>query len=197
MLDTLKVLDTKIFLFLNSLHTPILDKLMLMLSYNKTLLLFMVVVCSLMGFRYYKKSFFILFFFLLVSFGLSDSISTRVFKNNIKRLRPCHEQALAPQVHLADENCWGGKYGFVSSHASNSFSFAMFFWLILRKRLGISAILFLYAGLVSYSRIYLARHYPLDIICGGVLGASLSYMIYRLMQFIPGVRLLLAKYNRR
>jgi undecaprenyl-diphosphatase len=195
MFNALSVLDTKVFLFFNSLHTPLLDKLMLALSYNKTLLLFVVFGCCIVGIKYYKKSFGVLFFFLLVSFGLSDSISTRVFKNNIKRLRPCHEQVLAPQVHLAGKNCYGGKYGFVSSHAANSFSFAMFFWLILRKRLGVTAVLFIYAGLVSYSRVYLARHYPLDIICGGALGVGLSYFVYRMMQFIPGVRLILAKYN--
>jgi undecaprenyl-diphosphatase len=150
---------------------------------------------SLLGIRHYKKSFGVLFFFLLVSFGLSDSISTRVFKNKIKRLRPCHEQVLAPKVHLAGRQCWGGKYGFVSSHAANSFSFAMFIWLILRLRHPMTAGLFLYAGLVSYSRIYLARHYPMDIICGGLLGMAISYTVYKLMQKIPGVRLILAKHN--
>ncbi len=142
---------------------------MLAISYNKFLFLFLIIGLLTYTFKLYKKYVFLAFFFCLVGFGLSDSISSKGLKDNIQRLRPCHNKALKTKVHLAGKKCWGGKYGFVSSHASNSFAIATFFFLLFRKNRKFLW-LFIYAGIVSYSRIYLARHYPGDIFFGAILG---------------------------
>lgn len=181
MIEYLNQIDTSVFLFLNGIHSDFFDKLMLIISYNKYLFIILITLLSIFGIKRLKKVYFIAFFFCLIGFGLSDSISTRVFKDGFKRLRPCHNQTLAKKVHLAGQNCWGGKFGFVSSHASNSFSIAMFFWLLFRKNSRKFILLFLYAGIVSYSRIYLAKHYPGDIIFGaglGLLTGAFSYWLY-------------------
>jgi undecaprenyl-diphosphatase len=180
MLDLINSYDTSLFLLLNSLHTPSLDGVMLSLSYNKTLMLMLMSTLISFGFYYFKKSFFIAFFFCIIVFGLSDSISSKGFKDNVKRLRPCHQVELAPKVHLAGKKCWGGKYGFLSSHASNSFAIAMFFWLLFRRKSRWFALLFIHAAMVSYSRVYLARHFPMDIICGALLGIIISYSVFQL-----------------
>jgi undecaprenyl-diphosphatase len=151
---------------------------MLALSYNYYLMFALIAILVVFGFYYYKKSFLLAFFFCLISFGLSDSISSKGFKDNFKRLRPCHQKALAPQVHLAGQKCGGGKYGFLSSHASNSFAIAMFFWLLFRKKSKWFALLFVHSSLVAYSRIYLARHFPMDIICGAILGILITYFVF-------------------
>ena len=134
MLETLNNIDTSVFLFLNHLNLPFLDPFMLAISYNKVLMGVIIIGICLLGFKYFKKQFFMAFFFCLIAFGLSDSISTRIFKDNTKRLRPCHNPKLKDKVYLAGQKCWGGKYGFVSSHASNTFAISMFFWLLFRKR---------------------------------------------------------------
>ena len=72
-------------------------------------------------------------------------------------------------------------YGFFSSHASNSFALSCFLIFITwRKWKRVHAILFLYAVLVSYSRIYLGVHYPGDVITGMLFGVLLSYIFARL-----------------
>jgi undecaprenyl-diphosphatase len=180
MLDQINNLDTKLFLYLNSLHDQSLDILMLALSYNKLFMLLLISTLVSFGIYYFKKSFLIAFLFCLLTFGLSDVISSKGFKDNFKRLRPCHQEHLANKVHLAGKKCWGGKYGFLSSHASNSFAIAMFFWLLFRKKSKWFALLFIHAGMVSYSRVYLARHFPLDIICGAILGMTISYLVFQL-----------------
>ncbi len=180
MLAWLNHIDTQLFLFLNNLHSPALDSIMLAVSYNKLLFALILTAISIYGILKLKKFYLLAFLFCLIGFGLSDAISTRVFKNNFKRLRPCHNEVLKNKVHLAGQNCWGGKYGFVSSHASNSFAIAVFFWLLFRRYSKWSALLLIHAGLVAYSRVYLAKHYPGDILFGALLGIALGYLVYRL-----------------
>jgi len=52
-------------------------------------------------------------------------------KKSVKRLRPCHEPEIATNVILIKNKC-GGKYSFVSSHATNCTGFAVLAWLLLK-----------------------------------------------------------------
>lgn len=127
------------------------------------------------------KQTFIIGIFVGLVFLLGDRISVMAFKDVFQRLRPCHNPEIANFVHLVD-GC-GGKFGFVSSHASNSFAFALFIGLLFRKhyRLMLPIMIF-WAALVSYSRIYVGVHYPGDILCGGILGTVIGIFVYWLMK---------------
>jgi undecaprenyl-diphosphatase len=180
MLDFLNTLDTQLFLFLNQFHSPFFDSIMLTVSYNKILGVTIILFLCGMGIYYFKKKFILMFIFCLATFGISDVISYRGFKENVQRLRPCHQEQLKEQVHLAGQKCWGGKYGFYSSHASNTFALSMFFWLLYRRRHKAFALLFAYAGLISYSRIYLAKHFPGDVFAGAIAGSLIAFAMYKL-----------------
>jgi undecaprenyl-diphosphatase len=120
---------------------------------------------------------------LAVSFALSDQLSVHLFKNVFERLRPCHVEELKGMVHLL-EDC-GGKYGFISNHAANSFCFAMFTSLFFKNRY-YSIMIFLWAVCVSYSRIYAGKHFPLDVICGAVFGIvcqQTGLLLYKISQY--------------
>lgn len=116
-----------------------------------------------------------------MSVGLADFISSRFFKPYFARLRPCHDPMLSASLNLA--NGCGGQFGFLSSHAANSFALVVFLWLVLPRRYWVAnVLLLLWAMLVSYSRMYLGAHYPSDVLAGATLGSLLAWLtaeVYR------------------
>lgn len=102
-----------------------------------------------------------------------DQVSHAV-KALTQQPRPCHEAALAGLVHMVRWSC-GGAYGFVSGHAANSAGPALFLHRLLpRGHMALRAGLALYVLAIGYSRIYLGRHYPGDVLGGWLLGAALG-----------------------
>ena len=186
MLEEILKLDTEIFIFLNNSGTSSFDSFWTFLSrkeaniavYLSGLLFFL----KNKGFKSYRVKpldVFYIFSLVLVMILISDQ-SANIFKDSFQRLRPCYNEIIQDSVRLVKESC-GGKYGFFSAHASNSFSLAVFFG-ILFKDFSKYPIYFtiIYASLISYSRIYLGVHYPLDIIFGALFGVINGILIYKI-----------------
>jgi len=123
-----------------------------------------------------KSLWIVLFTVLLVA--STDVISSQVIKKNVQRYRPCREEVdLGFKVRLLSEDDSCSTYGFVSSHASNSFGLAVFFGLLFysKNKWWLWGGL-LWASLIGFSRIYLGKHYPLDILGGAILGSTLAFL---------------------
>ena len=78
-----------------------------------------------------------------------------------------------PAVHVPLDAV-GGHYGTVSAHASTVCSLALLAIRVLRRR-WFTILMTLCTLLICYSRIYLAKHFPMDICWGGVLGLLLGW----------------------
>lgn len=181
-MERLIALDTKLFLFLNGIHSPCWDKIMYLVSGKIEWLPLYLILTGWIIYRYRMKSILIIIS-VIILITLTDQISTKVFKFGFERLRPCHNPDISHLVRLVKNHC-GGQYGFVSSHAANSFGLAVFLTLLLKKK-WFSWSIIAWAALVSYSRVYLGVHYPGDILGGAVLGTILSlgvYWVYRLIE---------------
>jgi len=167
--------DKKVFLYLNGMHSPDWDYIMVWITGNilwiplYAFILFMVIYRE----RPYRFIFTILF--VAVTVLLCDQISV-IIKNLVERPRPSHNSEIADLIHIVN-NYRGGEYGFVSSHAANFFGVATFLSNQF-KHYKWSLFLLSWAALISYSRIYLGVHYPLDIVCGAVLGVLIGLQCY-------------------
>ena len=175
----LQHLDQQLFLFLNSLHSPFWDTVMHAISGRVIWAPLYLAILLYLGFRY-KRKFLIIIPFIILAVTLADQISVQLFKNVFQRLRPCHEPSLAGIVHLVNGEC-GGLYGFVSSHASNSFNVALLSIMFIKRRWYTISII-LWASVIGYSRIYLGVHYPGDVVCGAVVGAFVGWGVFKLYE---------------
>jgi undecaprenyl-diphosphatase len=119
----------------------------------------------------------------LVSIALLITVSDQLsnfFKLGVGRLRPCYDPDLSGLIRLVKSSC-GGRYGYFSAHAANSFAIAIFFTYLFRKSYSFLAwILIFWAMVVSYSRIYVGVHFPLDVLSGALAGSFMGWLFYRL-----------------
>ncbi|MDR1544861.1 MAG: phosphatase PAP2 family protein [Prevotellaceae bacterium] len=129
-----------------------------------------------------KKDFWIPLLSIVLLIALSDQISSGLLKPLFERPRPSREPLLDGLVHIV-HNHRGGGFSFPSSHATNGFAFAVFTALLFKNRL-YSCIIFFWASITAYSRMYLAMHYPLDILGGIIVGITVGFGVFYLLKWI-------------
>lgn len=178
-IEGLLPLERDLFFALNGSDSVILDNIMWTLSGRFVwipLLLFIVLVFFYKTPR--KVGLLVALFFILV-FVTSDQVSSSIFKPLFERFRPSHHPDFMDQVDILN-GYRGGRYGFISGHATNSFGLAVFLSFIFRYR-WITIISLLWATLNSYTRIYLGVHFISDIVAGMIVGSLIGFLLYSLL----------------
>lgn len=185
--------DTTVFRWINGHHNDMLDWLLWTVSQHWCWVVVIVAVYLLVTLRRDRRSWAWVLLGIALCFLLADQISNNVIKDGVQRLRPCWGLEDVRMFHTSK----GGQYGFVSSHASNVFALAMFFSLLYggKRRRGqqdkgggdstepyraawLPWVLMAWACLVGYSRCYLGKHYPGDVVCGAFLGLGVGALVY-------------------
>lgn len=182
MLETLKEIDTQWFLWINSHHTTALDWTMWTLSQHWSWAVVIVLAFMLLTLRQEPRRWWLVAVGVVLCFLLADQGSVLI-KDTVCRLRPCHA---LEDVRMFRTHC-GGQYGFVSSHAANAFAVALFFVLRYWKRMKRQwplLLLIVWALATSYSRAYLGKHYPGDLVCGAILGCIIALIVWWLTDTI-------------
>jgi undecaprenyl-diphosphatase len=113
---------------------------------------------------------------------LAGSLNDLFIKPAVARWRPSRDQDIAMLVDVVN-GYRGGRYGFFSSHAANTFSVAIFFTLLVRSRV-LSVAMILWSLLNCWTRLYLGVHFPGDILCGLLWGGAVGTGIWFLHQYV-------------
>ena len=181
MIEVLNNLDTQLFYFINGHHCTAMDWVMWVFTSRWCWLVVIVMAFAFSTLRHEPRKWWLVLAGIGLCFLLADQGSVQLFKNTVCRLRPCHA---LQDVHMFREGC-GGLYGFISSHAANAFAIATFFVLRYWKRWkAVPVCMVVWACLTSYSRAYLGKHYPGDLLCGTIFGILVGILITLFINWI-------------
>lgn len=129
---------------------------------------------------------------------LAGTVDDVIVKPTVARWRPTHDPEIGSLVDIVD-GYRGGRYGFFSAHAANTFSLAILFCWMIRSRL-LSVAIVIWSLTNCWTRLYLGVHYPGDILVGltwgAIVGTFVYFLFYRLTRrFNTGRHLISSKYT--
>jgi undecaprenyl-diphosphatase len=143
--------------------------------------------------RYHWRGIVALLLAVALSMGIADMIAgifkhtgplANLWESFPARPRPMFTEGLNA-VHVPSYD--HGQYGTVSAHAATIISLAVISSVVIARRWFTLLMLFV-ALLVSYSRIYLACHFPQDIVLGAVVGVVAAMGGIALFGYICPIR---------
>lgn len=176
-------IDARLLLIVNGAHSPFFDSVMWCISGRWIWVPFYAVLAYLLFRRMSWKRASI----CLVTIGLiilaADQTCATLIRPEIGRLRPANlNNPLSSFVHVVN-GYRGGRYGFPSCHAANTFALAVFMSLVIRHK-WFTVMMFSWAFIVSYSRMYLGAHYFGDLFCGATIGSLFAVLFYYLQNYL-------------
>ncbi len=118
----------------------------------------------------------------VLTFAITDSLTAQLLKPLFGRLRPCHDPGM--QAVLRELVDCGGLYSMPSNHAANHFGLASFWYFSIRAINGRKwSWLWLWAALICYAQVYVGKHYPFDVLVGGMVGTLTGLGMSRLFVY--------------
>lgn len=167
-------IDKKIFLLINkSTANSVCDGIMPLMRNSQTWIPLYILIIIFAAIKLKHKIWWWLLF-AVATVLITDQVSSHIFKPFFARSRPCSDLNFLQQVRLLLPHCSSG-YSFTSSHACNHFGIAFFIAATLKSYLGKWKFLFfVWATIIAYAQVYVGVHYPIDVLCGAILGCLLA-----------------------
>ena len=191
MTEKLLSLDTELFRTINSHRSGFSDWFFSIFSAHITMGIVVVLITLYVMYKHGFKHWWLYILVIGLCFLLADRISVMCFKDVFCRLRPSHalEDAVTVKLkhyHYLVYGHKGGLYGFVSSHAANTFTIITSLSLIMRKQKAciFTCLLLIWGILTAISRMYCGYHYPGDVLCGALLGILLGFIVYYIYKLV-------------
>ena len=198
--------DHQLFLDLNFDGGPCMDRLMLTVSGTAMWLPLYALILWLVWRRSGWRGVIVFTVLMIAALALADMVSGMFKSNGVlggllpgfePRWRPMFTPSLegleiAPDslralrmagtpgdwtVHVPVEAV-SGRYGTVSAHAATIVALTVLSAAAIRRR-WFTALMLFCTVLICYSRIYLGKHFPMDLVWGTLVGAALGYAALR------------------
>lgn len=188
MIETLTSLDQQILLFFNGNHTPLMDEVMALITGKWIWIPFYLLLIDMLFKKLGPKYAGLTLVAVVLAIVMTDQICASVIRPIIGRLRPCNpDNPIFEYISLV-KGIQPGGYSWPSCHAANSFALATLLSCVMRSR-KFTTFIFVWAIVVSISRLYCGVHYPTDILCGAAFGSVFGYLalvtVSRIYTFAP------------
>ena len=186
-IHTLHGWDQGLTLLINSYHGFLSDHFFLFLSRKWFWVpLYAMIVVYLVKRLGWKKA-----LVVIASIGLTIAACDQfanLIKDSVARLRPCYStRMLDGGLHMLEGR--GNLFGFFSAHAANAFGLAVCSIVGFRNDRTLSyrkytAVILIWAALVSISRVFAGKHYLGDVLIGILIGCLFGWLLGRAARWI-------------
>lgn len=177
-MENLILKDKELLVYLNNMGSETFDPFWLFITNQFYLTPIFLFIFYLLWKKTGWKNLGIIILFIALMIVVCDQ-TTNLFKYGFERLRPVNDLDIKHNLRILITR---KSFSFFSGHASNSMASTFFLFLIFKKYYKYAFLLFLFPLVFAYSRIYLALHFPSDILTGylfGILTAVVFYFLYQ------------------
>ena len=184
-------LDQSITLALNGSDSLFWDNLMMCVTntFSWSLIIIMLLVIFFRN-NYVRDAFIILLTIGLMIF-VADRLCSGLVKPMVARWRPTQDPEIMYLIDIVD-GYRGGRFGFFSGHACNTFCMATFLSLLFRYK-AVTFTLYFWSATTTFTRLYLGVHYFGDVTVGLIVGCLIGWGFYylydKVMQRLQSSRL--------
>lgn len=179
MFENLIEKDQQLLIYLNNLGTDFLDPIFMYITHQINWWPFFLIIIFLLLKKISLKQFGLLVLILIVFFVFTDQM-TNLVKYSVDRLRPVNDPLIEPYLRVLRK---ANSPSFFSGHASNSSGSILIIFLIMKRYYKYAWLIFFFPLIFAYTRIYLALHYPLDILCGYIFGIASGFLFYYIFRY--------------
>ena len=175
-------IDRAITLALNGSDSLFWDNLMICVTntFSWSLIIVMLLVIIFRN-NYVRDGLIILLTIGLMIF-VADRLCSGLVKPMVARWRPTQDPEIMYLIDVV-EGYRGGRFGFFSGHACNTFCMATFLSLLFRYR-AVTITLFFWSVTTTFTRLYLGVHYFGDVTVGLIVGIFIGWVFYKLYQLL-------------
>lgn len=180
MLESIIQLDQELLVYLHSFGSETWDPFWLYITKQLNWWPFFLILLYLLYTKLGWKQLALIIVTLALFFTFTDQM-TNLAKNTFQRFRPLNEPEIEGMVRVLKNT---KSFSFFSGHASNSMGAMVILFSVFRKYYKYAWVIFFFPLLFAYTRIYLALHYPGDILCGFVFGTLSGLMFFQLFKYL-------------